>query len=103
MDEKTYQEYWKMVRAIAREKADKKLGIGIRFLALGVVAVSTTIVSIFLGGNLMTTLTVALVTITVNVVVWIIVWVCFFVYYRAYEPVIIYNEKERKLESFKNE
>src|SRR3990172_2705361 len=96
-DKNEYRKYWKMVRTIAREKTNKKLGIGIRILAIAIGIISTTLVSILLGGNLMTILSVALVTFIVTVTLWIIVWFGVFVYYRAYESVIAYQEKDETI------
>jgi hypothetical protein len=93
MERKSYQEYWESVRTIAKEKANKKLGFGIRFFAVVVGAVSTAITAILVGGNPKTISVVALITIVVNLIIWITVWIGFFVYYRAKESVAIYNKQ----------
>ena len=93
---KSYQEYWKTVRVRAKEKASKKLGIGGRILALVVASLSSFIVSFFLGGNMTTNVIAAVVTATV----WLFVWATVFVWYKAHEPVVIFNEQASRIGRF---
>ena len=97
MQKTTYQKYWKTINKNSKEKTNKKLGIGIRSFALVVGIISTAIVSIILGGNLLELFKIALLTILINITLWAIVWVVYFIYYRTHEFVIIYNDKEDKI------
>jgi hypothetical protein len=104
MERTTPKEYWKIIRKNSKEKANKKLGIGIRMFAVALGILSTAISSWLLGkGSTMEIIKIASVTITVNIFLWIIAWICFFIYYKILEPIILYNLQEEVVEKLRKE
>lgn len=90
-----YKEYWKIVRKNSREKTTRKLGFGIRILAVVVAAISTTSVSLILGGNILKVIIDAVLTILINIIIWLIIFGAFYAYYKDQEPVVLYNNQEK--------
>lgn len=101
MEKTTYKSYWETIRRNSKDKTNKKLGTGIRLLAIIVGLIATTIKSISSGGNLNAIFFDLLGSFSIIIFLWVIVWLSFFVYYRAHESVILYNDQEEKNKRFR--
>ena len=97
MEKTTHKEYWKTIRKEAKEKTNKKLGLGIRIFGILIGVISTITSSLLLGKNIMTIGIIALTTIVINIFAWIIAWFGYFTYFRAKESVLAYNGLENTI------
>lgn len=94
MGKTSYKEYWATICKEAKEKTDKKLGLGIRIFGILIGVISTVASSLLLGKDTLAIGIIALTTIVINIVAWIIAWTGYFTYFRAKESVLAYNGLE---------